>query len=255
MGKLALAVVIVGSLALVAGPSSAYDIDLGPLGHACDTCGGGVIGGLPVVGHTLNEAAAQAGGLALQQWIQASRDSAVGSSMPVPPHIRQQLAGYISDDALNRARYKIGDAGFANLAARIEAGNGNVMAVTLIDVIVFRGPTEANNPALWAHELTHVEQYRDWGVRDFAIRYVRDHGVVENPAYDRENRYWAWAQSRGVGPGPAPGPLPGPMPVAQVGAFCYTPAGRFGPGPIQPVGAPCSVGFPGNPPILGQIGP
>src|ERR1700735_3749442 len=133
----------------------------------------GVIGGLPVIGHALNEAQAQAEGAALEQWIIASHNTAISGSMPIPNQMRQALTGYASEDSMNRVRYKIGDNGFLNLANNLERG-GFAAAVTLIDVVVFRGPTEANDPAMWAHELTHVDQYTQ-GVHDFAIRYARDY--------------------------------------------------------------------------------
>ena len=149
---------------------------------------------------------------------------------------------------MNRVRYKIGDPGFLNVAHVIEQA-GPATAVTLIDVVIFRGPTEALSPSLWAHELTHVDQYRDWGVHSFAIQYARDFGAVENPAYAKQNGYAAWMQQGGRNQvGLPPGPPQG------LGAFCYTPAGRFGPGPLQPFGAQCFTNtFRG--PLYGQIGP
>jgi hypothetical protein len=33
-------------------------------------------------------------------------------------------------------------------------------------------------------------------------------------------------------------------PLHQSGAFCYTPFGRFGPGPMLPLGVPCSIQSP-----------
>lgn len=92
---------------------------------------------------------------------------------------------------MNRVRFKIGDNGFINLARLLEQG-GLATAVTLIDVIVFRGPSEANDPALWAHELTHVDQYADWGVHSFAVQYARNYRGVEDPAYSKEYGYPAW---------------------------------------------------------------
>jgi hypothetical protein len=163
---------------------------------------------------------------------------------------------------MNRARFKIQDHGVLNLAhLTMKLGIGHPEAITLIDVIVFRGPSEANDVALWAHELVHVDQYRDWGVRNFAIRYMRNHNDVEAPAYAKGNGYYAWDTNRGVGdPGTgrfgqlqvgAPGT--GPFGQRQIGAFCYTPMGRFGPGPVQPVGAPCFVPTPRGL-LNGQIG-
>jgi len=227
-----------------------YDIDLGPLGHACDTCGGGVVGGLPVIGHALNEAQAQAAGTVLEQWINASHNTAINGAMPIPPQIRQQLTGYASEDSMNRVRYKVGDSGFVNLAHMLEQG-GFADAVTLIDVVVFRGPSEANNPAIWAHELTHVDQYRDWGVHSFAIQYARDYNGVENPAYAKGNGFWAWAQQNHIAPATVASPPPATP--QGFGAFCLTAVGRFGPGPIQPFGAPCWAITPQGT-VFGRIG-
>jgi hypothetical protein len=102
---------------------------------------------------------------------------------------------------MNRVRYTIQDNGALNLAhLTFQLGMGDATAITLIDVVVFRGPSEADDIALWAHELHHVDQYRDWGVRDFAISYARNSDVVEAPAYAKGNGYWAWAaQNRGRG--------------------------------------------------------
>jgi hypothetical protein len=133
------AAVVSTTLALIPTISWGYDIDLGPLGHACDTCGGGVIGGLPGgVGHVFTETQAQLAGNALEQWINASHNGALSGAMPIPYQIRQQLTGYASEDSMNRVRYKIGDSGFINLAHVIEQG-GFASAVTLINVVVFRG--------------------------------------------------------------------------------------------------------------------
>jgi Domain of unknown function (DUF4157) len=143
---------------------------------------------------------------------------------------------------MNRVRYKIGDNGFANLAHLLEQG-GAAAAVTLIDVVVFRGPSEAADPAMWAHELTHVDQYRDWNVHSFAVQYTRNWRGVEDPAYAKGNGYQAWAANRGnsqVG-------------RRNVGAFCYTQGGRFGPGALQPVGSPCWANSQWGP-LGGQIG-
>jgi hypothetical protein len=146
------------------------------------------------VANALNELQAGAvTGPALQQAIVASRNTAINGAMPIPPDMRAQLTGYASEDSMNRVRYKIGDPGFVNLARLLEQ-EGLASAVTLIDVIIFRGPSEAADPALWAHELTHVDQYQAWGVQNFAVSYARDARSVENPAYDKQNGYWPWRQ-------------------------------------------------------------
>ncbi|MGY2843384.1 hypothetical protein ACVIWU_006740 [Bradyrhizobium sp. USDA 4509] len=177
--------------------------------------------------------------------IQASRDSAYGQAMPIPQEMRWALVGYASQDSLDRVRYKIGDNGFANLARLIEQG-GQASAVTLVDVIIFRGPTEANDPSLWAHELTHVDQYASMTVQGFAAAYTQDYRALEDPAYAKQAGWQAWydASHQQANTPPPPQPL---------GEFCITQMGRFGPGPAQPIGSPCRANVGGGF-IIGQIG-
>ncbi|MCY1331316.1 hypothetical protein D9M68_225880 [compost metagenome] len=120
----------------------------------------------------------------LQQWITQSRNSMSASQLqPIPLNIRVQLEPYYDLQVLDTARYKVGDADEMN-AAHTLMQNPDVNAVTLVDVIVFRNQDDAqNNVALWAHELKHVQQYLQWGVQDFALRYTRDYNAVEAPAY------------------------------------------------------------------------
>jgi hypothetical protein len=141
----------------------------------------------------------------LDQVINAlSRNTAISGSQTIPSQIYQALRGYIDDDAMTRARFKIGDNGILNLAGLTIAygdkiGLGGARAVTLVDVIVFASQEDANNPALWAHEFTHVQQYRDWGVHDFAIRYAREPNSEEDSAYAVGDGYNQWRVSRSNG--------------------------------------------------------
>lgn len=135
------------------------------------------------------EANAQAGAPILQNWFIESRDTAIYGASPIPLQIRNQLTGFYDEDLLNRVRFKIGDAGTLNLA-NLSIQYGDADAVTLIDVVVFKNKNDAyNNPTLWAHELKHVQQFREWGVRNFSIRYIRSWNSVENEAYDAENMF------------------------------------------------------------------
>lgn len=214
-----------------------------PVFHACVCLPkiGGDIGG--AAERAKNEARGQVIGAPLEQWFIQSRNTAVGGSLVIPPNIRQALQGFSDAGAMDRVRYKIQDNGALNLAHIIEQWRlYDVQAVTLIDVIVFRGPTEANDACLWAHELVHVSQFQNWGTHDFAISYARDPNTVEDPAYAKERDCRAILMSRAFPPPPPP----------QWGAFCYTALGRFGPGPLQPIGAPCYITAPGGP-VWGQI--
>jgi hypothetical protein len=162
-------------------------------------------------------------GPALETAIAASRSTALSGCQPIPAEMRQQLTGYASEQSMNQACYKVGDNGFANLARLLEQG-GFASAVTLVDVIVFHGPTEAADPSIWAHELKHVDQFREWGIHSFAVQYARNHQGVENPAYAQGNDYWNWRQSRQALAQAGPAPTFAQMSPAAA-TVCYTPWG------------------------------
>ena len=101
--------------------------------------------------------------------------------------MRQQLAQVFPLELLDRVTYRVGEPGGLGVQA---LRYGHVMAMTLIDVIVFQKREDAeNNDALWAHELTHVLQYERWGVEEFARRYVRDFNMIEDEAYTFQAEY------------------------------------------------------------------
>lgn len=127
-------------------------------------------------------------GPALEQWLRASRDDAINGAMPMPAEMRRALQGWYSPSLMDKVRYRVGDGGELSLANN-SMRFGHAAAVTLIDVIVFRGPSEANDPALWAHEMKHIEQFDEWGVHSFAVQYMRSSNTVENPAYEIQTRY------------------------------------------------------------------
>jgi hypothetical protein len=72
----------------------------------------------------------------------------------------------------------------------------NVAAITFIDVIVHQAPLD---DTLIFHELVHVEQYRQLGLRDFARSYVDgflngrsyENIPLERQAYDLDARFSA----------------------------------------------------------------
>lgn len=126
---------------------------------------------------------------ALAVWLQQSRDQAeqIGTQ-PMPLDIRAQLQAYFPDEVLMTARYSTGALDELNAAQAIMQ-NPDTEAVTLVDVVVFRSEEDAQkNVALWAHELFHVQQYREWGVQGFATRYTQDYDAVEAPAYEIQRR-------------------------------------------------------------------
>jgi len=128
---------------------------------------------------------------ALAQWISSSRSDAVKAGVsPIPAAIRTQLKGHFPEALLAKVRYRIGNG--TEYSLQTHAFKGKAVAITLGDVILFR-PAEksVNDPRLWAHELTHVQQYDRWGVRGFAQRYTADHLGVEREAEQAATRYAA----------------------------------------------------------------
>ncbi|MFY0727250.1 eCIS core domain-containing protein [Pseudomonas sp. NFX15] len=121
---------------------------------------------------------------ALALWLtQAHIEAANAGVQPIPAHIREQLLRWYAPDELDAVRYKVSDSGQLDAASAM-LQNPDVGAVTLIDIILFRDPLAAEQDvALWAHELKHVQQYREWGVTGFAQRYTQDFNAVEAPAY------------------------------------------------------------------------
>lgn len=144
-----------------------------------------------------NEALVEIAAPALQQLIARSRDDALASGVQaIPTNIRNDLAGFIPDHILDIARFRVGGGGDLTLQANAIRYVGAV-AITLDYVIVFRDQDDAlHDPVLWVHELTHVMQYQDWGMPDFARRYVRNYALVEKAAYDAQTRYMAWQESK-----------------------------------------------------------
>ncbi|MEB5930705.1 DUF4157 domain-containing protein [Pseudomonas mosselii] len=117
---------------------------------------------------------------------QARDEATVSGSQPIPLHIRAQLEPWYDFAVLDAARYRMGDEQQIS-AANALLQNPDVNAVTLIDTIIFRRSTDAeDNAALWAHELRHVQQYQELGVEEFARRYTRDYQALEGPAYEIE---------------------------------------------------------------------
>ncbi|WP_437883034.1 eCIS core domain-containing protein [Pseudomonas sp. LRF_L74] len=132
----------------------------------------------------------QAGGMAasaLEGWILRSRAAAAREgTLPIPMEIRRRLLPFYPAQLLDGVRYKVGDNDDMS-AARTMLQNPDVKAVTLVDIIVFRSREMAEHDVvLWAHELWHVQQYREWGSAEFARRYSRDFNAVEAPAYRRQ---------------------------------------------------------------------
>jgi hypothetical protein len=129
-----------------------------------------------------------AAGEALAQAIWAAKGRI--SWRPIPMDIANSLRQMgVNPGAIARAKYSTDWGAAANgTIHQLLLGNGMAVAVTLEDIIVFRDGRSVGDLALWAHELKHVEQYSQMGVRGFAQRYVADHNSLEGPGYAEQHR-------------------------------------------------------------------
>jgi len=121
----------------------------------------------------------------------ASHDAVVTTGgRPIPAHLRKTLRRWYPDDLLNAVRWTTVRRTIQQFLQDAQMNfDDNTLAITVIDVVIFRSDDLANDGALWAHELYHVQQYREWGVFSFAKRWVDNssvNGPVEAPAYARE---------------------------------------------------------------------
>ncbi len=121
--------------------------------------------------------------------IQQSRDHAYPRGQAIPAAIRKALAPFFSRAVLQKVRYSTDwqDATAEGALYSLLLGTG-AEAVTLVDVIIFRDAQHAADPILWAHELTHVEQYQRLGVAAFATQYLQQGWVMEQEARENASR-------------------------------------------------------------------
>lgn len=113
-----------------------------------------------------------------------------GNGKPIPEDIKVFLRRWYPDDLIDSVRYT---SNWGPLRSTLQAAqmtfNRKTGAIALINAVVFRDEELASSPALWAHELFHVQQYRAWGVFGFAKQWVDNSapgGPVEAPAYARQ---------------------------------------------------------------------
>jgi hypothetical protein len=118
------------------------------------------------------------------------------ASQPVPDFVKRPLRGRISEATLNRARFSIHWNATNGTLQDVLLENDFAVAVTVNRVIVFKSLSLALSDTpevieLWAHELTHVEQYATLGVEGFAEDYMKDiiqQGSDADPGLERDAR-------------------------------------------------------------------
>jgi len=105
----------------------------------------------------------------------------------LPEDVKEGLAGTFDASVLQRARWTVGSVEITlpNGLGRTRKFFGDDYAVVVEDIIVFnrQPPAFRDDPFWWGHEVTHVQQYKELGVDDFARKYIFSGGAdLENPA-------------------------------------------------------------------------
>jgi len=115
--------------------------------------------------------------------IRRGRDQEYPRAHSIPVAIRQKLTPFFSSALLQKVRYSTEwqNATSEGALYSLLLATG-AEAVTLGEVIIFRDAHHAADPLLWAHELTHVEQYTRLGVAAFATQYLQQGWQMEQEA-------------------------------------------------------------------------
>lgn len=132
--------------------------------------------------------------------VRQAREKHISSAKPLPDHIKMPLMKFFRQEVLDRAKYSVGniDITLPNGIGQVQKYMSGKYAVVVDDIIVFNSepPSFFESPFWWAHEVTHVEQYMQWGIEDFALRYVSNYrGNIEGPADARGDQASAWADN------------------------------------------------------------
>jgi hypothetical protein len=142
----------------------------------------------------------------VESYIENSREKYASKSVPLGAEQSSQMQLFFPDEILDRVRWvilrgtRIQDPQFYTMARIMGIKHlpsfSDTSAVTFIDVIVSH---EEFTPALLFHELVHVVQYAQLGVKEFASRYVsgflKAGSYAENPlekhAFELEQQFSA----------------------------------------------------------------
>ena len=231
-------------------------------GDALDDAHDGIKDAVPIYGdvmdgadHVAREAQVETLGPLLSEAMRHSRDDArnAGTS-PIPYDVRQFLLAYYPAWILDGVEYRVGQGHELSVQAN-SFRFGDARGVALLDTIIFSDASQLSDLWLWAHEIAHIQQYKQMGTLDFAKRYVRDYSAIEAEADQMADRAMAAYNSGGSYPNagyPSSGgrssrggdsysnnapPIytPQPQPMIQFGNICRI--GMY----YQPV-APAPVG-------------
>lgn len=195
---------------------------------------------LDIPGRVIRESTVETMGPLVARAISLSRDNARrAGTQPIPNHIYQRLLRFYPSQLLRGVRYRVGQGHELSVQAN-SFRFGDAGAVALIDTIVFRSSRDAQiNDQLWAHEIKHIDQYRRWGLTDFAKRYVRDYSAVERDADLAEQQYARLPAPHTNRPSRNARPHQTTPRQFGVASFCYTNFGNCAMAVAIPPGSRC----------------
>ena len=108
--------------------------------------------------------------------IRTARNLAITSADPIPDAVVAAMPAEVRELCATTKIVQVDKiAGVLNLPKAALGHLSDAGAITLIDVIAFRvvpGAVAIEDLHLWAHELWHVRQYKDWGVTEFAKKFA-----------------------------------------------------------------------------------
>ncbi|NNC63463.1 MAG: DUF4157 domain-containing protein [Gammaproteobacteria bacterium] len=127
--------------------------------------------------------------------LETFRDEAIARGVePMPIEVLEAFDGHLPDDVLASVRWRIEP---ESLLIGWNVLQSGMRAVTLDNLILFASAEEAANVKLWAHELYHALQYRQWGIEGFVEHYLVDRAAVEREAWEFR---WQWMKATGRAP-------------------------------------------------------
>jgi hypothetical protein len=104
---------------------------------------------------------------------------------PAPEFVLNELSPFMPRSVFNGVCWAVLTPGMGIDSLVIE--DGGMAGITLDDTIVFKDQQSGFRPDLWAHEMTHVLQYRRLSVEGFANIYSYDFRRLEGEAYEFQN--------------------------------------------------------------------
>ncbi len=124
-----------------------------------------------------------------EEYIADSRKKYHRSAVPLSDEQKAAMAPFFPAEILDKARLRqlngkrVEDPGFYGMARMLGFSNlpfySEMPAVTFVDTIVLQ---EEVTDALLFHELVHVAQYEELGIKEFSSLYV--HGFMKGGSYE-----------------------------------------------------------------------